>query len=165
VIVSLIVAMDEANGIGRDGKLPWHLSDDLQRFKRLTMGHHLVMGRLTYESIGRILPGRTTIVVTRRGGYSAPGCLVVNSVESALALARSRGETEAFIIGGGQIFAQSLHLADRIHLTRVHTYAACDVFFPEFDLSAWQEKGHYFQPADNRNDYSFTYCLLIHSPS
>ena len=126
MIVSLIAALDEAGGIGKDGGLPWRLSADLRRFKALTMGHHLIVGRKTYVSIGRPLPGRTLIVLTRDPTFAAPGCLLAASLEQALALAGRRGESEAFIGGGGEIFAQAMPLAGRLYLTHVHTLAACD---------------------------------------
>ncbi len=107
--------MDEIGGIGKDNGLPWHLSSDLKRFKQLTMGHHLIMGRKTYETIGKPLPGRITIVITRNLQYQAEGCLVAPSLEKALDLARGNGETETFIAGGGEIFAIALPLADRIY--------------------------------------------------
>jgi dihydrofolate reductase len=160
MVVSLIVAMDEARGIGREGKLPWHLGADLKRFKRLTMGHHLVMGRKTYQSIGRSLPGRVIIVVTRQTSYNLGGCLVTHSLEEALALARERGESEVFIAGGREIFAQALPFADRIYLTEVHTRAACDVFFPDIVREMWIVKESVANTADDANDYPFTYSLL-----
>ena len=160
MIVSIIVAMDEARCIGVGGRLPWHLKDDLQRFKALTMGHHLIMGRVTYESIGRLLPGRTMIVVTRQPDYLAPGCLMALSIEEAIAIAEKRDETEVFIIGGAQIYARSLHLARRLYLTRVHTQSACDVVFPEFDLGEWREIERQDHPADEQNEFSFTYSVL-----
>lgn len=160
MIVSLIVAMDEEGCIGFEGRVPWHLSADLKRFKGLTMGHHLIMGRLTYQSIGFPLPGRTNIVVTRTPGYLAPGCQVVDSLEGALTLAQGCGESEAFIIGGGQIFAISLDLADRLYLTRVHARVDCDVFFPTFEPGDWVEVKSVYQPADKQNQYSFTFQLL-----
>ncbi len=135
MIVSIIVAMDEVGGIGKNGGLPWHLSADLKNFKALTMGHHLIDGRKTYELIGRALPGRTNLIVTHDRNFSAPGCLVAYTLNDALALAEKNGETEAFIGGGGEIFAQALPLAQRIYLTRVHTRAECDVFFPPVDLA------------------------------
>jgi dihydrofolate reductase len=152
--------MDEEGCIGFEGRVPWHLSADLKRFKRLTMGHHLIMGRLTYQSIGFPLPGRTNIVVTRTPAYLAPGCQVVYSLEKALALAQGRGESEAFIIGGGQIFAISLDLADRLYLTRVHARVDCDVFFPTFEPGDWVEVESVYQPADEQNQYSFTFQLF-----
>ncbi len=160
MIISLIVAMDEAQGIGREGRLPWHLGDDQKNFKRLTMGHHLVMGRKTFQSVGRTLPGRIIIVVTRQGTHKFTGCLVAHSLEQALDLARSRGEPEVFVAGGGEIFSQSLPFADRIYLTEVKTRAACDVFFPKFVRSEWVVKESYNHAADIGNDFPFTFSLL-----
>jgi len=164
VIVSLIVAMDEAGGIGRKGGLPWHLNADLKNFKALTMRHHLIEGRKTYESIGKALPGRTNIIVTRDRGFTAPGCLVVHTLKDALALAEKNGETETFIGGGGEIFAQALPLAQRIYLTRVHTRADCDVFFPRIDWREWQEGERVEHPADEKNEYSFTFSVVKKLP-
>jgi dihydrofolate reductase len=163
VIVSLIVAMDLKRGIGKDNRLPWHLSDDLQQFKRLTMGHHLVMGRKTYESIGKALPGRTTIVLTHQRDYHPESCLVAHSLEAALSIARQRGETEVFVIGGGHVFAQALPLADRIYLTQVQAEVEADVFFPVFDESKWIEREHSFNPVSDKNDYPFSFRILERS--
>jgi len=160
MIVSLIVAMDEARGIGREGRLPWHLGADLKRFKQLTMGHHLVMGRKTYQSIGRSLPGRTIIVITRQMSHNLGVCLVAHTLEQALDLARETGESEVFIAGGGEIFAKALPFVDRIYLTQVHTRAVCDVFFPDFMREGWIVKESIAHPADDANDYPFTYYLL-----
>jgi len=160
VIVSLIVALDEAGGIGRAGNLPWRLSTDLQRFKTLTMGHHLVMGRKTFETVGRPLPGRTTIVVTRRQDYAPPACLIAHSLDSALALARAGGESEVFVCGGGQIYALALPLADRIYLTRVHARLPADTFFPPLNLAEWQITQRIETPAGDKDDYPATFTLL-----
>ncbi|HWQ31842.1 MAG TPA: dihydrofolate reductase [Blastocatellia bacterium] len=161
MIVSLIVAMDERRGIGFEGRLPWRLSADLKRFKALTMGHHLIAGRKTYESIGRPLPGRTMIIVTRDPDYQAEGCLIAHSVDEALALARARGETEAFIIGGAEIYAQTLERADRLYLTQVHAITDADVFFPAFDESAWREQEVSPHEAGEKNQYPSTFKLLV----
>jgi dihydrofolate reductase len=160
VIISLLVAMDEKRGIGKDGKLPWRLSSDLKRFRELTMGHHIIVGRKTFESIGKPLPGRRTILVTRNLNYTVEGCLVAGSVESALKLAKERGESEAFIIGGADIYAQALEVADRIYLTEVHAEVDADTFFPEFDRSAWTERECTYQPADEKNQHACTFRLL-----
>jgi dihydrofolate reductase len=161
MIISIIVAMDEQRGIGKQGRLPWHLSADLQRFKRLTMGHHLIMGRKTYESIGRPLPGRTMIVITRNRRYAAEGCLIAGSLKAALAIAKKRGETEAFIAGGGQIFAQTLPLANRIYLTLVHTVVETDVFFPEVDLTEWVETESFQYSPNDDNQFPYSFKLLL----
>ena len=160
MIVSLVVAMDRQGGIGKDGALPWHLPADLKRFKQLTMGHHLIMGRLTYQSIGRVLPGRVMIVVSRNPDYQAPGCLMAHSIEQALNLAETRGESEAFVIGGGKIFAQAIYLADRIYLTEVDAVLDCDTFFPIFDREAWVKIESSSHPADEQNPYASKYHIL-----
>jgi dihydrofolate reductase len=138
MIISLIVAMDEQGGIGLRNQVPWHIPADLKRFKSLTMGHHLIVGRKTYESIGRVLPGRTMIIVTRSKGYRAAGCLVAASLQEAICLAEERGELEVFIAGGGMIYSQTLPYANRIYLTRVHTEGDADVYFPSWDSTLWQ---------------------------
>jgi len=160
VIISLVVAMDEAGGIGKMGKLPWHLSADLKRFKNLTWGHHLIMGRKTYESIGRALPRRTNVIITRSAAFEAVGCLVAGSLAAALRMAKERGEQEAFVIGGGQIFAQALPMAQRLHLTRVHARLDCDVFFPFIKEEDWVVKESSQHPADENNEYPATYFLM-----
>lgn len=161
MIVSLIVAMDENRGIGIDNRLPWHISDDLKRFKALTMGHHLIMGRKTYESIGEQLPGRTMIVISRNDSYHTQGGLVVHSLQGALKLAEARGEDEVFIIGGSDIFAQSITIVDRIYLTQVHTSTLADVYFPNFDEEDWIEIEIDRHDADAKNQYPFTFKSLV----
>jgi dihydrofolate reductase len=153
--------MDENMGIGVHNQLPWHLSDDLKRFKALTMGHHIIMGRKTYESIGRQLPGRTMIVVSRNPEYPAEGVLMANSLTGALEQAETRGENEVFIIGGAEIFAQSMAIADHIYLTQVHAIVDADVFFPQFDRDAWIEKESLRKGADEKNQYPVTFKLLV----
>jgi dihydrofolate reductase len=160
VIISLLVAMDEKRGIGKGGRLPWRLSSDLKRFKALTMGHHIVVGRKTFESIGRPLPGRRTIVVTRNPGLTPEGCLIAGSVQEAIGIAKANGENEAFVIGGGDIYAQAIDVADRIYLTQIHTEVDADTFFPELDLDSWVEKESSYQPADEKNEHAFTFKLL-----
>ena len=159
--ISIIAAVARNGVIGRNGQLPWRLSADLQRFKQLTMGHCLIMGRKTLESLGRLLPGRTTIVVTRQPGYQPPatcsGALVVDSLEAAFR--KASGDNEVFIIGGGEIFAHALTQASRIYLTWVEADVAGDVQFPPFDSAAWQliEEDHTL--ADEKNDYETTYSV------
>lgn len=160
MIISLLVAMDEKRGIGKDGKLPWRMSADLKRFRELTMGHHLIVGRKTFESIGKALPGRRTIVVTRNPELQPEGCMVAASLEAAVETARMNEETEAFVIGGADIYAQALDLADRVYLTEVHAEVDADTFFPEFDRSAWTEKECSYQPADEKNHHACTFRLL-----
>jgi dihydrofolate reductase len=160
MIVSLIVAMDESRGIGLKGRLPWHLRADLKRFKQLTMGHYLIMGRKTYESLDRNLSGRTIVIVTRQKSFKHGESLVAHSLEQALNLARKSGESEAFVAGGGEIFSQALPFADRIYLTEVHTRVDCDVYFPDFPREQWIAKESISYPADDSNDYTFTFHVL-----
>ena len=160
MIISLIVAMDEKRGIGKAGKLPWRLSSDLKRFRELTMGHHMIVGRKTFESIGKPLPGRQMIVVTHNASFKPDGCLVAASVQAALALAQQRGETEVFVIGGAEIYTQTLDVADRVYLTQVHAEVDADTFFPELNHNSWTETQSAYQPADDKNQYAFTFKLL-----
>jgi dihydrofolate reductase len=129
--ISIIAALASNNTIGQGNRMPWHLTADLKRFKALTMGHHLIMGRKTFESIGRPLPGRTTIVVTRRLDFCADNIIVAPSLDQALDVAR--GDSEIFIAGGAEIYGQMIHRADRMHLTRVHADFDGDAAFPDFD--------------------------------
>ena len=140
--------------IGRDGHLPWHISEDLKRFKRLTMGHHIVMGRKTWESLGRLLPGRHHVIVSRQAGYRVTGAQVVQSLDAALAACAS--DDEIFIIGGGEIYRQALPVTDRIYLTEVAIEADGDTVFPEFSAEKWFETAR--EPKDDPAsaiDYAF----------
>ena len=161
MIISLIVAMDERRGIGKAGKLPWRLSSDLKRFRELTMDHHIVVGRKTFQSIGKPLPGRQTIVVTRNATFQPEGCLIAHSVEDAIQLARERSETEVFVCGGAAIYDGALAEADRLYLTLVHASVDADVFFPEIDERAWIKKESEDHYADEKNQYPFTFKLLV----
>jgi len=135
--LALIAALARNRAIGRDNAMPWRLPEDLQRFKRLTLGHVVIMGRKTFESIGSPLPGRDNIVITRARDWSPPGCAVVHSLDAALASVESRGE--AFVIGGAQIYALAMPLAQRLYLTEIERDFGGDAFFPEYDHSAWRE--------------------------
>ena len=135
--VTLIAALGRNGVIGRDNRIPWHLSEDLKRFKTLTMGHPVVMGRKTFESIGRALPGRDNVVVTRSRDFAAPGCRIVHSLTQALATAA--GAEEIFVIGGAEIYALALPLAGRLQFTEVDTSIDGDAYFPDFERSEWQE--------------------------
>jgi dihydrofolate reductase len=138
LIISLIVAMDKNRGIGVDNKLPWHIPSDLKRFKQLTMGHHIMVGRKTYETIGKPLPGREMIVVTRQKDYVAEGCIVVSSIKQAIQEAEDHHEEELFVIGGGEIFLQVFDMADKIYLTNVHAEVEASVYFPIIDPGSWE---------------------------
>ena len=151
-----IIAAVAANGvIGFDGDLPWHLPADLARFKKLTMGHHLIMGRRTFESIGRALPGRVSVVLTRDSSWVCDGALVVHSPEEARHAVRS--DSEAFVIGGAAVFAAFLPLADRLHLTRVHASVEGDARFPSFDEVDWTVVETEDHDADARHAHPFSF--------
>ena len=160
MIISLLVAMDENRGIGKGNHLPWRLSSDLKRFRELTMGHHILVGRKTFESIGKPLPGRQTIIVTRDERLKPEGCLIAHSVEGGVRLAQERGEGELFICGGAEIYSQSLGLADRMYLTLVHSAVYADTFFPEWERDDWTEELISHQKADEKNQFAFTFKLL-----
>jgi len=134
--ITVLAAVGANRAIGRDGDMPWHLPQDLAHFKATTMGHTMVMGRKTYEAIGRALPGRRTIVITRQRGWRAPGVEVAHSLADALALA---GPTEVFVIGGGQVYQEAMPFADQMMLTEIEQSPEADVFFPEFELDHWHE--------------------------
>jgi dihydrofolate reductase len=153
--ITLIVAMAANRVIGRDNALPWRLPADLRRFKAVTMGQMLVMGRRTYESIGRPLPGRRTVVITRRTDWSPEGVAVVHSLEEALASASA--EAEVFVAGGGEVFREALPLAGRIHLTRIEAEVPGDTTFPDFDPTAWKivDEEHHEPDAENPLPYTF----------
>lgn len=161
-MISIIAALAENGVIGVDNRLPWHLPEDLKRFKRLTMGHHLIMGRRNYESIGHPLPGRVSIVVTHRNSYTAPGCLVAHSLEEAFEAAR--GDPEAFVIGGAEIYAQSLPRVQRLYLTLVHATVPGDTYFPDFDRSRWREVERERHEADARHPFAYSFVTLERKP-
>ena len=153
--VSLIVAVARNGTIGRDGDLPWHLPTDLRRFKALTMGHHLVVGRKTWEEVGRPLPGRVMVVVTRDPEFRPEGVIVVHSVEQALQAAR--GDDEVFIAGGGEIYRQALPIVDRMYITRIHAEVAGDTTFPEIDHAHWRLVDREDHEADEKHEYPFSF--------
>lgn len=159
--ISAIVAMSTNRVIGKDNQIPWYLPADLRFFKRTTLGHHVIMGRKNYESIGKPLPGRTNVVITRDPFYLSTGCLIVHSVEEALALAHDQGDDEAFVIGGGEIYRLAMDYVDRIYLTHVDVVIDDgDVFFPEIMPNDWRIVSEEFHPADEKNTYAFTIQVL-----
>ncbi len=156
--VSIIAAMAENRVIGRDNALPWRLPADLQHFKALTVGKPIIMGRKTWESLPGLLPDRLHIVVTNNQQYQATGCSVVNSLDAALDAA---GEVpEIMVVGGAQLYQQSLPLAQRIYLTLVHTVVEGDTMFPELDLNVWHELGREQHPSDEKNPYAYTFLTM-----
>ncbi len=156
-LLTIIVAAGEDNAIGKDNDLIWHLSNDLKRFKKLTSGHHIIMGRKTFESFPKPLPNRTHIVITRQSDYKAPdGVIIVNNLEDAVDAARS--DEQPFIIGGGEIYKQSLTIADKLEITRVHaTFEDADTFFPEINESQWKEISRTTHDADENHKYAFSF--------
>ena len=154
--ISLIAAASENNVIGRDCGLPWSLPDDLRYFKEKTLGHPVITGRKNYASIGRPLPGRTNIIVTRDAHFSAEGCRVVHSLEDAVEVAKQEDPEEIFVMGGGEIYALALPMADRVYLTRVHAEIDGDTYFPELDSEQWAEVSTEEHVADDRHAYDFT---------
>ena len=156
--LSLIAALATNNVIGRNNQVPWHLPTDLRRFKALTMGHHLIMGRRTFESVGRPLPGRVNVIITRNEDWTSEGVTIVHSLEEAVRLAANAGDEEAFIAGGAQIYELAMHRADRMHLTRVHAEVEGDTWFPEFDdVSEWHLTDAEHFDADEKNEYPFSF--------
>ena len=160
MIVALVVAVADDGIIGRDGALPWSLPADLRYFRTLTTGHHVVMGRKTHASIGRALPGRTNLVLTRHPEQVAADCRAVATLDEALRIARDAGETACFVIGGAGVYAQALPLARRIYLTEVHAAVAGDVRFPELDPTRWREVSRDEHPADERHAYPYAFTVL-----
>ena len=157
--VSLIAAMDEARLIGVNNRLPWQLPADMQWFRKHTLGKAVVMGRKTYESIGKALPKRVNIVVTRDPNFQAAGCLIAHNIDEALAMAADHGE-EAMIMGGASFYEQLLPRADRLYITRVHGRFAGDAWFPDFEQSAWNEVEREEYLADERNAYACSFIVL-----
>lgn len=159
--ISIIVAVANNGVIGRNGRLPWHLSADFKHFKEVTMGKPLIMGRKTHESLGIALPGRKNIIVTRSKNFTAQGCTVVQSLDQALLEA---GEAdEMMVIGGSSVYEQLLPRTNRIYLTEVNADLEGDVYFPEFDRNAWREIGRKTHLADENNDFDCSLVILERS--
>lgn len=157
----MIVAASENNVIGKNGTMPWHLKSDLQRFKKLTDGHCIIMGRKCYESIGKPLPNRTNIVVSSNMDLEIPGCIVKPSLQYAADYANSRNDPTPFIIGGGTLYRQAINLVNYLYLTRVHTIIEDgDVFFPDFNLTQWEIISSEDFKADTDNDFDTTFMVL-----
>lgn len=156
-MINIIVAADENNTIGKDNDLIWHLPDDLKFFKQKTSGHPIIMGRKTFESVGRPLPNRTNIIITRDKNYQVDGCVVVNSLDEALSTTE---DEEVFIVGGAEIYKQALPYTDRVYLTRVHDSFDGDRFFPELG-SDWEEVESILHPIDEKHVHAFTFQTYI----
>ena len=162
--ISIVVAMADNSAIGANGKLLWRLPKDMQYFKEVTWGHHVLMGRKTWDSIPpkvSPLPGRVNIIVTRQKGYVSEGAIVVESVEDGIEIARRAGEQELMIIGGGEIYKQALPLTKKIYLTKVHhTFTDADTFFPELDMEQWSTLNGEWNMADEKNEFDFEFIVL-----
>jgi len=155
--ISCIVATAKNNVIGKNNEIPWHLPADLKYFKKVTTGHHIIMGRNCFESIGRALPKRTNVIITRDMFYTVSNCLIAHSIGEALSIAEANSEEEAFIIGGGQIYEQTIDIWDKLYLTEVDLDVEGDVFFPQIDMSEWKlsKKQDCTKDEKNLHNYSF----------
>lgn len=154
--LTIIVAAAENDAIGKHNKLIWHISDDLKRFKALTSGHHIIMGRKTFESFPKPLPNRTHVVITRNSNYQVPeGVILVHTLEDAIKA--SANDPQPYVIGGGEIYKQAILVADKIELTRVHESFSADTFFPKIDTSIWKETNSVFHKKDDKNEFDFTF--------
>ena len=161
--ISIIVAVANNNVIGKDNSLIWHLPADMKFFKEKTTGHCIITGRKNYESIPekfRPLPNRTNIIITRQKDYSAPGTIIVDSIDKAIQKAKETGDEEIFIIGGAEIFKQCMHLTDRIYLTKIYHDFEGDVFFPELSDKEWKETQRVKGITDDKNKYEHDFLVL-----
>ncbi|MDP9740555.1 UNVERIFIED_ORG: dihydrofolate reductase [Bacillus sp. B2I3] len=158
-MISLIVAMDQNRVIGKNNKLPWHLPADLQYFKKVTMGHPIVMGRKTFESIGRVLPGRENVIVTRNQEFKAEGCVVLHDIAQIKMFADNH-EEEVFVIGGAEIFKEILPFTDRLYITEIHETFEGDTFFPEIDENEWDEISSLPGNIDEKNRFTHDFIIL-----
>ncbi|MFG6686660.1 dihydrofolate reductase [Mariniflexile sp. HNIBRBA6329] len=160
--LTIIVAAAENDAIGKHNKLIWHISDDLKRFKTLTSGHHIIMGRKTFESFPKPLPNRTHVVITRNSNYQVPeGVIVVHTLEDAIKASAS--DPQPYVIGGGEIYKQAILVANKIELTRVHASFPADTFFPKVDTSIWKETNSVFHKKDDKNEFDFTFLTYERS--
>jgi len=157
MIISTIVAVAKNNIIGKDNDIPWYLPADLKYFKKITSGHHIIMGRKCFQSIGRPLPNRTNVVLTRNPFFIASNCLVTDSMDEALRIAKENGETEAFIIGGGQIYDMTKDYWDRVYLTEVDLEVEGDIYFPALDLKEWNLVSETANKADEKNKHDYIF--------
>lgn len=160
-MITLIAAAAENNALGKNNQMLWHLPDDFKRFKQITTGHHIIMGRKTFESFPKPLPNRVHIVISRQAEYKQEGCIVVSTLDQALAIAPK--DEEVFVIGGGQIYALALPIADKIDLTRVHATFDADAFFPDFAKTEWELTHVEYHPKDEKHLVDFTFKTYIRS--
>ncbi|PZX92406.1 dihydrofolate reductase [Flavobacterium aquariorum] len=158
-MIIMIAAVAENNALGKNNELVWHLPNDFKRFKFLTTGHHIIMGRKTFESFPKPLPNRTHVVITRNKNYNPEGCIVVDSIEKAISIC-PENET-SFIIGGGEIYNLGLQFADQLEITRVHHSFDADAFFPEINSGDWKEIQSEFNPIDEKHQFAYTYQTFV----
>lgn len=154
-MITIIAAVAENNALGKNNDLLWHLPKDFKRFKEITSGHYIIMGRKTFESFPKPLPNRTHIVISRQENYAPEGCIVVDSLENALAICPK--DLDLFIIGGGEIYKQSINLVDKLDITKVHENFDATVFFPEIDMSIWKIDSEEFHEKDEKHKYDFSF--------
>ncbi len=157
MIVSMIVAAAQNDVIGKENQLPWHMPADMKYFKQTTSGHCIIMGRKTFDALGKPLPNRTNIIITRQEDFSAEGCMVVNQLQQAIDYAKDHGETECFIIGGGDIFIQALVWTDKVYLTRIHHDFEGDTFFPALSKTDWKEVLNDKHLPDEKNKFPYSF--------
>ncbi|MEM6964966.1 MAG: dihydrofolate reductase [Bacteroidota bacterium] len=158
--ISCIVAVAKNNVIGKDNDIPWYLPADLKYFKKTTLNHHIIMGRNCYESIGKPLPKRTNVILTRNPFYTVSNCYVTHSLEEALQLAEDNAETEAFIIGGAQIYELAMDKCDTLYLTEVDLEVEGDVFFPKINFDEWELISESTHQADEKNEHDYTFKVF-----
>ena len=158
-MITIIAAIAKNNALGKDNQLIWHLPADLKRFKKVTSNHHVIMGRKTYESLGKPLPNRTNIIITRNTNFKAEGCVIVNSLPEALEAAKK--DSNPYILGGAEIYKQAIQIADKLDLTFVHHNFEADAFFPEIDKIIWKEISREDFKADDKNRYDYSFVTYI----
>ncbi|MCH7785087.1 MAG: dihydrofolate reductase [Bacteroidetes bacterium] len=158
-MITLIVAVGKNNELGKENDLVWHLPNDFKRFKKLTTGHHIIMGRKTFESFPKPLPNRVHVVITRNEKYKREGTIIVHSMKEALQIAKN--DTQPFIIGGGEIYSLGIPIADKIELTRVHGSFDADTFFPEIQINEWELIKEEHHDIDEHHKYAYTYLTYL----
>lgn len=158
-MITIIAAIAKNNALGKDNQLIWYLPADLKRFKKVTLGHHIIMGRKTFESLGKPLPNRTTIIITRNKNYTQHGCIVVNSLNEAVEAAKE--DDNPYILGGAEIYKQALNIADKLDLTFVHQNFEADVFFPEIDFNIWKEASREDFKSDEKNKFNYSFVTYL----
>jgi len=154
-MITIIAAIGKNHELGKENDLIWHLPNDLKRFKKVTAGHHVIMGRKTFESLGKPLPNRTNIIITRNSNYSAKGCVIVHSLDEAIDAARA--DANPYILGGAEIYKQAMHIADVLDLTHVDAVLEADAFFPEIDPTKWKEIAREDHSKDEKHQYDYSF--------